>query len=143
MNMRQNFVRNPTMDLLEILEKDTYYNISAMMLAILEHNFKPMIEIYGEAGAFKEIRKINNYSRFLKNLGDPNGFPVGLGKNCKILRPHEHISAFILAKIKKVPFILNNEPTPNFGDTWVEQFSTKESIVMFYPKLLLHVKSLY
>lgn len=135
-------VRNPTMDMIDILKPHYYYNISAMMLAVLENNFNPMIEIFGESGAFKEIRKIIHYSRYLKNSNNVNNYPIGLGRECKILRPHNHIPAMFLAKIRQVPYMITDEQTTDYGVEWVKQFKTQEEIVTFYPKLLNYVESM-
>lgn len=134
--MRHSFVRNPVVNIKELLKTGPYYNIAAMLLAVKENNFIPMIEIYGEAGAFKEIRKIIHYSRFLKNCGNPNIYPIGLGKEGKILRPHEHVPSMILANIESIPYMITNEGTPDLGLDWVQKYSSKDLLISYYDSLL-------
>lgn len=131
---------NPTIKIKELLSINKYYNIAALFLAVKKNDFGPVQEIYGDRGAFVEVRNVIHYSRFLKNLGDINHYPIGVGCQKVILRPHHHVVAAELAGYDYIAYMQTIEVGPDYGDNWVEKLACKDKLISYYPEMLESIK---
>lgn len=119
---------------LKSLLETEYYNIAIWIMA---YRGTPefLIEKYGEGEAFRKLKEISDLTNFFRNEGGILGFPIGMTPGNCILRPHEHVTAAILAGYKDIAYMICNEGPPNYGKDWLTGISKPSDIIDFYQEI--------
>lgn len=115
------------------LLKTPYYNIGCILMASKGHP-EHLIHFYGEGGAFNEIKKVMDYSHFLRNV-DHSTYPIGITHEMKILRPHHEVASALIAGKKNIYYMVCREGAPDYGDSWLKDYSKKDEVIQFYREI--------
>ncbi len=117
----------------DLLTKKPYYNIGILLMAY-KGSPEPLIEKYGERGAFAALKEMMDYSNHLRNV-DHQFYPIGVTLSREILRPHYHVASALVAGYKDIYVMAVNEGAEEFGEPWIDNLKHKREVQDFYKSI--------